>query len=86
VDPQKVLEEVRKAVEEADPTALSEISKGMEGGDPFKVLIGTILSHRTRGRVRQPRGSSAGSGGSGSWHRPAGKRWRSGSGASASTM
>lgn len=48
MDPEKVLEEIRKALGGGRPTALSEIRDGMEGGDPFKVLIGTILSHRTR--------------------------------------
>ncbi len=46
--PEKVLEEMRKALGDVRPTALSEISEGMGGDDPFKVLIGTILSHRTR--------------------------------------
>jgi len=48
LDPEKVLEEVGKAMGDGRPTALSEISDSMDGGDPFKVLIGTILSHRTR--------------------------------------
>ncbi len=48
MDPEKVLEEVGKAMGDGRPTALSEISDSMDGGDPFKVLIGTILSHRTR--------------------------------------
>jgi endonuclease III len=44
------LREVRKMVygsEDARATALAKL-KDAEGGDPFKVLIGTILSHRTR--------------------------------------
>jgi endonuclease-3 len=48
VDPEKILEDIGKALGDGRPTALSEISDSMEGGDPFKVLIGTILSHRTR--------------------------------------
>src|SRR2546427_8241916 len=31
-----------------DPTALQEISDSTDG-DPFRVLISTVLSHRTRG-------------------------------------
>lgn len=48
MDPKKLLEEMGKALGDARPTALSEISESAAGGDPFKVLIGTILSHRTR--------------------------------------
>ena len=41
------------AVEQArkeDPTALQEISDSTDG-DPFRVLIATVLSHRTKDRV-----------------------------------
>lgn len=48
VEPKKVLEAIGKALGDDTKTALSEISCGVEGSDPFKVLIGTILSHRTR--------------------------------------
>jgi endonuclease-3 len=48
VDPENVLELMGKALAGAEPTALSEIGESMEGVDPFRVLIGTILSHRTR--------------------------------------
>jgi endonuclease-3 len=48
VEPEKVLEVVRKALGDNTKTALSEISHGVGGSDPFKVLIGTILSRRTR--------------------------------------
>lgn len=43
-----MLEVVRKALGGNTKTALSEISHGVGGSSPFKVLIGTILSHRTR--------------------------------------
>jgi len=42
-----MLEKMRQALERQPQTALSEISEAQEG-DPFKVLIATILSHRTR--------------------------------------
>ena len=48
MEPEKVLEVVRQALGDNAKTALSEISHGVGGPDPFKVLIGTILSHRTR--------------------------------------
>ena len=46
----KILRAVSKMVRETDDpraTALAEL-KDTEQGDPFKVLIGTLLSHRTR--------------------------------------
>lgn len=48
MDPEKMLEEMGKALGGVRPTALSEIRESAYGEDPFKVLIGTILSHRTR--------------------------------------
>lgn len=37
-------------IKKDDPTALREISDSTDG-DPFKVLIGTVLSHRTKDEV-----------------------------------
>jgi len=48
VEPEKILEAMGDALGDDTNTALSEISQGVGGADPFKVLIGTILSHRTR--------------------------------------
>ena len=49
----KIIEDAAKAVEKArreDPTALQEISDSTDG-DPFRVLIATVLSHRTKDPV-----------------------------------
>lgn len=46
--PEKLLGAMREALGDCEGTALSEISREGGGADPFKVLIGTILSHRTR--------------------------------------
>lgn len=49
----RVIRDAAVAVEQArkeDPTALQEISDSTEG-DPFRVLIATVLSQRTRDRV-----------------------------------
>lgn len=66
MEPEKVLEGIRGALGDGAGTALSEIGHDQGGADPFKVLIGTILSHRTRdertaeatvrlfGRFREP--------------------------------
>jgi endonuclease-3 len=47
MEPKIMLEKMRKALGNQPQTALAEISESQEE-DPFKVLIGTILSHRTR--------------------------------------
>jgi endonuclease III len=49
-DIDSILRRIRRMVQESDDkraTALAEL-KDVESGDPFKILIGTILSHRTR--------------------------------------
>ena len=46
----RIISDAAKAVAEArreDPTALQEISESTDG-DPFRVLISTVLSHRTK--------------------------------------
>src|SRR6267143_2147178 len=46
----RIIQDAARAVERArkdDPTALQEISDSTDG-DPFRVLISTVLSHRTR--------------------------------------
>lgn len=46
----EILKRVRKMVENTTDrraTALAEL-RDAEGGDPFRILIGTVLSHRTR--------------------------------------
>ncbi|MBM5805270.1 MAG: endonuclease III [Candidatus Verstraetearchaeota archaeon] len=48
MDAQTVLKGVRSALGEDSWTALAEISRDDGPENPFKVLIGTILSHRTR--------------------------------------
>ena len=48
-----VIQDANRAIETArreDPTALQEISDSTNG-DPFRVLIATVLSHRTKDRV-----------------------------------
>ncbi|MEM0117027.1 MAG: endonuclease III [Conexivisphaerales archaeon] len=50
VEVEDMLNKIRKMLDETRnkrKTALAEL-KREEGGDPFKILIGTILSHRTR--------------------------------------
>jgi endonuclease-3 len=47
MDPKILLQKMRASLGAGSWTALGELGSG-EGGDPFKVLIGTILSHRTR--------------------------------------
>lgn len=47
MEPEEILARMAGALGEDSWTALSEISSG-EHSDPFRVLIGTILSHRTR--------------------------------------
>jgi endonuclease III len=45
-----ILRHIKRMVEsskDSRATALAEL-KSAEGGDPFKILIGTVLSHRTR--------------------------------------
>ena len=49
----RIIRDATAAVERArkeDPTALQEISDSTDG-DPFRVLIATVLSHRTRDPV-----------------------------------
>jgi len=49
----KIIVDASRAVSRArrdDPTALQEISDSTDG-DPFRVLIGTVLSHRTKDEV-----------------------------------
>ncbi|HZY47536.1 MAG TPA: hypothetical protein VFE96_07030, partial [Candidatus Bathyarchaeia archaeon] len=49
----RIIQDAAGAVEKAkkaDPTALQEISDSTDG-DPFRVLIGTVLSHRTKDEV-----------------------------------
>ena len=49
----KIIQDAAHAIEKVrheDPTALQEISDST-GGDPFRVLIATILSHRTKDPV-----------------------------------
>lgn len=49
----QIIEDAARAVEKArkdNPTALQEISDSTEG-DPFRVLIATVLSHRTKDPV-----------------------------------
>ena len=49
----RIIEDAAKAVEKArreDPTALQEISDSTNG-DPFRILIATVLSHRTKDPV-----------------------------------
>jgi endonuclease-3 len=49
----KIIVDASRAVSKArrdDPTALQEISDSTDG-DPFRVLIGTVLSHRTKDEV-----------------------------------
>ena len=49
----KIIQDAAHAIEKArheDPTALQEISDSTDG-DPFRVLIATILSHRTKDPV-----------------------------------
>src|SRR5437016_10001772 len=49
----RIIQDAAGAVDRArkdDPTALQEISDSTEG-DPFRVLIATILSHRTKDPV-----------------------------------
>src|SRR5256886_13566648 len=46
----QIIQDAAHAIEKArreDPTALQEISDSTDG-DPFRVLIATILSHRTK--------------------------------------
>jgi endonuclease-3 len=47
MEPEEILAKMADALGEESWTALSEIGSG-EHSDPFKVLIGTILSQRTR--------------------------------------
>lgn len=49
----RIIQDAARAIEKArreDPTALQEISDSTDG-DPFRVLIATILSHRTKDPV-----------------------------------
>ncbi len=49
----RIIQEASHAIEKArrkDPTALQEISDSTDG-DPFRVLIATVLSHRTKDPV-----------------------------------
>ncbi len=49
----KIIQDASGAIKQArknDPTALKEISDSTDG-DPFRVLIGTVLSHRTKDEV-----------------------------------
>src|SRR2546428_11054276 len=49
----RIIQDAAHAIEKArreDPTALQEISDSTDG-DPFRVLIATILSHRTKDPV-----------------------------------
>src|SRR5215469_973646 len=49
----RIIQEASHAIRKArkdDPTALKEISDSTNG-DPFRVLIGTVLSHRTKDEV-----------------------------------
>ena len=47
MDPKSILDRMRAVLGKDDLTALKEISSN-DPSDPFRVLIGTILSHRTR--------------------------------------
>src|SRR5207247_11131922 len=49
----QIIQDASHAIEKArreEPTALQEISDSTEG-DPFRVLIATVLSHRTKDPV-----------------------------------
>src|SRR5438046_9976402 len=49
----QIIQDASHAIEKArreDPTALQEISDSTDG-DPFRVLIATVLSHRTKDPV-----------------------------------
>jgi endonuclease-3 len=48
VGPEEILDAIAKMLSDGTDTALLRISHETERPDPFKVLIGTILSHRTR--------------------------------------
>jgi len=47
MEPEKLLEKMRLALGDEGPTALSRL-RASEECDPFRILIGTILSQRTR--------------------------------------
>ncbi len=46
--PEEMLDAIAKMLGDNVETALTKISHEKDGSDPFKVLISTILSHRTR--------------------------------------